>query len=184
MLPSEPTGEQKDAFAGLLLQAARDCWPAVRAHVLNNSGSPEDAEDLLQEAVLVALSKLRSGNLAPDDALAPYLLGIARNKWLHRLREKRQQKEVTNQHPLEYNAEEPSEEQWRQAGRYRLYLEKLEQLDESCRTLLTMDFQGTPLPEIARALNYTYAYVRKKKNECLARLTRLIREDQRFSDLL
>lgn len=167
-----------------LVRAAAECEPAVFAHVLANSGTREDAEDLLHDAVLTMHNLAKKGKLNLKASPGAYLLGICKNEWLHRLREKKRHQQVTNQHPVEYKAEDPAEAEWRQAELHRLCVEKLDELDEPCRRLIELDCQGVSLKEIARQLNYSYDYVRQKKLDCLARLMRLIREDKRYKDLI
>ena len=172
------------SIATALTEACRTCWPAVRAYVLANSGTVEDAEDLLQEAALVAYRQAKNDGLELSASWAAYLVGICKNEWLHRLRKKRQEKQVTDLLPMEYIAENHLEIEWRQSERDRLYLEKLDLLDDSCRQLIELSCQKVPLKQIAELLNYTYDYVRQKKPDCIAGLTKLIKQDKRFKDLI
>jgi len=190
MRPKAPDKKQNSTFEALfegnppaILQAAEACFTSVRAFIIANSGIEEDAKDLIQDAVLVVYRQTKNGTLQLSASPDAYLLGICKKQWLHRLREKKHARQVTNELPVEYSDEATSEAEWRQAERYRLYLEKLNELDEPSRRLLEMDAQNVPLKEIAGMLNYTYDYVRQKKLDCLAKLTRLIRQDPRYDDL-
>lgn len=190
MRPKAPGEKQNSTYEALfegnppaVLQAAATCFASLRTYIMANSGSEEDARDLVQDAVLVVYRQAKSGALQLHAPLGAYLFGICQKQWLHRLREKKRTRQVTNERPVEYSDETASEAEWRQAERYRLYLEKLNELDESGRQLLELDAQNVPLKEIAVMLNYTYNYVRQKKSECLAKLTRLIRQDPRYDDL-
>ena len=55
----------------------------------------------------------------------------------------------------------------------KLFLEKLNELGEGCRELLRQSWKGIHLNEIAVKLNISYAYARKKKTECMAKLVML-----------
>lgn len=190
MRPKAPNKKQNSTLEALfegnppaILQAAAAYFASVRTYIIANSGSEEDAKDLLQDAVLVVYRQAKSGALQLNAPLGAYLFGICKKQWLHRLREKKHARQVTNELPVEYSDEATSEAEWRQAERHRLYLEKLNELDESGRRLLELDAQNVPLKEIAEMLNYSYDYVRQKKSECLAKLTKLIRQDPRYHDL-
>ena len=65
------------------------CFPSIKAYVLNNSGTAEDAEDLFQESVLVFHKKIQSGSFTLSSSIAAYLFSVVRNMWLNRLRNHR-----------------------------------------------------------------------------------------------
>ncbi|MFP3940109.1 MAG: RNA polymerase sigma factor [Thermoanaerobaculia bacterium] len=60
--------------------------PAVLAYVLRRIGRRDEAEDLLHETFVRAI---RAGSLGPDANLRGYLLRIAHNLWVNRLRRPR-----------------------------------------------------------------------------------------------
>jgi len=64
-----------------------------------------------------------------------------------------------------------------------LFLEKLNQLGEGCRQLLQQNWQGLHLNEVATRLNISYAYARKKKTECMAKLVMLMKQSPQYSQL-
>ncbi len=173
-----------EEVSALFAKAAMECRPAVFAHILAHGGTRKDAEDLIHDAVLVVYGKAQKGTLALTGAPGAYLLGVCKNEWLHRLRTKRRDQKVTNLMPVEYTSDDPKEQEWQLAARYRLYREKLDNLGEPCRQLIELDCQKVPLKEIAQLLDYTYDYVRQKKLDCIANLTRLIKQDKRFNDLI
>jgi RNA polymerase sigma factor (sigma-70 family) len=62
-------------------------YPSIEAHITQNFGSTEDAEDVFQEAIIVLLQKVRQENFVLTSSLKTYLFAIARNLWLKRLRD-------------------------------------------------------------------------------------------------
>ena len=62
-------------------------YPSIEAHISQNFGSTEDAEDIFQEAIIVLLQKVRQENFVLTSSLKTYLFAIARNLWLKRLRD-------------------------------------------------------------------------------------------------
>lgn len=62
-------------------------YPSIEAHITQNFGSTEDAEDVFQEAIIVLLQKVRQEGFVLTSSLKTYLFAIARNLWLKRLRD-------------------------------------------------------------------------------------------------
>lgn len=62
------------------------CFSSIRTHVVNNSGTAEDAEDIFQESILVLYRKIQSDSFVLSSPIAAYLFSVARNIWLNRLR--------------------------------------------------------------------------------------------------
>ncbi len=57
----------------------------VQALILNNSGYPDDARDIFQEAMIVLYEKVRSGSFELNCQLKTYLYSVCRRLWLKRL---------------------------------------------------------------------------------------------------
>jgi len=69
----------------------------VQALVLNNSGYPDDARDIFQEAMIVLYEKVRSGSFELNCQLKTFLYSVCRRLWLKRLGQlKRSFSEVEN----------------------------------------------------------------------------------------
>lgn len=58
----------------------------VTRYVINNSGSAEDAKDVFQDTMLVLVEKLQRDDFQLTASLKTYIMAIARNLWLKRLR--------------------------------------------------------------------------------------------------
>src|SRR5450631_344796 len=62
-------------------------FPSIAAHITQNFGRTEDAEDIFQEAIIVLLQKVRQTDFVLTSSLKTYLFAIAKNLWLKRLRD-------------------------------------------------------------------------------------------------
>jgi RNA polymerase sigma factor (sigma-70 family) len=93
-------------------------YPSIEAHITQNFGSTEDAEDIFQEAIIVLLQKVRQGNFVLTSSLKTYLFAIARNLWLTRLRDNKSipvdnfdvYQQETETYPFELQPEPTKEE--------------------------------------------------------------------------
>lgn len=75
-------GENNEAFGQLYLSH----FKMVRSFVLKNNGSPDDAEDLFQDVMLVLVEKLRQDHFVLSASLKTYIMAISKNLWLKRLK--------------------------------------------------------------------------------------------------
>jgi len=63
----------------------RLCRPGVLSHVKQNSGDLADAQDVLQDALMIAYIHATKEGFTLSSALNTYVQGIARNLWLKHL---------------------------------------------------------------------------------------------------
>jgi RNA polymerase sigma factor (sigma-70 family) len=75
-------------------------YPSVEKHVLMNSGSAQDAEDVFQDAVMVLLNYVSRENFELTSSLKTLVFAIARRLWLKQLRY-RSRKEVVDELEIE-----------------------------------------------------------------------------------
>ncbi len=155
--------------------------------VTQNSGAEADAADVMQDALVAVYHKALSGNFLLSCPFEAFLYTICRNLWLMQLRKKSRQP-VTNNGDVQYDK---GTDIFKEAeavinnNERRLLLEKkFDLLGEGCRKVLELAWSGKPLEEVASLLNNTYAYIRKKKSECMGRLAELIKQSPEYKTLL
>lgn len=160
-----------------------NCYPAIRQFVLNNSGKEEDAEDVFQEALIALLSN--SENLILTVRICAYLMSIVKNKWLNKLRQRknREVKEVTIVDGKEYDPtsniptkELGALESLALEDTRKSILDAMTKLQKSCEKILTLSILNEKTnKEIAKELDFEESYVKKKKSECLKGLRNLLK---------
>lgn len=154
--------------------------------VLKNNGTENDAADLFQNVLVELHRKANNQQFTLTCPFEAFLYMICRNRWLNEL-EKRKGKRVTLKGDEGFTIGEDVFENYDvlqiQDKRKTLVEEKLAELGEGCRELLSLSWSGKPLQEVAARLNFTYAYVRKRKTECMSKLIRLVKEAPGFSNL-
>lgn len=149
---------------------------AVMSYVVRNSGNRDDADDLLQEALVILWERVRTGRYSHDAKLSTFLYATVRNIWLRRL--SRRKFESTQEiDPEAQSREEPTALEELIASERGEHLQKaLERLGEPCRSLLLLFYwEEQSMDEIARRLGFANADTAKsKKYQCKKALRDLI----------
>ena len=155
----------------------------VQSLILNNSGYPDDARDIFQEAMIVLYQKARSGSFELNSQLKTYLYSVCRRLWLKRLNQmQRISPEVDN---LEETVPVEEElERHQQRNRDFLNMEQaMNNLGEPCKSLLEAYYLGKKsMVEIAGDFVYTNAdNAKNQKYKCLMRLKKLFNKTKKDS---
>lgn len=159
----------------------RQILPGIIAYIRGNSGSEDDARDIFQEALIVLYRKVSAGNLELTCTLKTYLSSICRNLWLNRLRD---HKEVGVIEGVEFiDPDEDLEHLMELTSRRRLFLKCFHQIGEKCKQVLELFFSKTPMKEIAKELETSESYIKKRKFACKEKLVSLIKNDPLFQEL-
>jgi RNA polymerase sigma factor (sigma-70 family) len=153
----------------------------VRTFVFQNKGTLTDAEDVFHNALMQLYIRLKKRELIIKSSFEAYLFTTCKNLWRRELNKKR----VTKPHVVELEDKETEnafalleQEQW------ELYIEKFQLLSENCRKVLTLLFNGTSYDEIVETFSYASKVVaRQRVFKCKAKLTKLIKEDTKFSKI-
>lgn len=164
-------GDDVDAITRHLYQTYER---PVKGYIRKQGGSPDDAEDIMQEVMIVFLRQVLAGKFEHrDDAdLGSYLIGIARRKWLKTVesesrRRERQFRFVMGSHAPETPEEVVTDEDYR-AWAWTYF----QQLGEACRQILTAFYQEEQSLE-AIAAQYdlgTVGAVKMRKFRCMQKL--------------
>ncbi|PSR53064.1 RNA polymerase subunit sigma-70 [Adhaeribacter arboris] len=144
-------------------------WPMIANFVRLNNGSPEEAEDLYQEGVIILYEQVKKGNFSMNSSLKTYLYAICRNKWLSKLKKQvpiTDVEEQLQQIPMEEPAmDTPYVEE-------AALKQAIESLGEPCRSVIVgFYYHKLSLEQLAADLNYSNANVAKQqKFRCVERL--------------
>jgi RNA polymerase sigma factor (sigma-70 family) len=159
-----------------LVTLYRGSCRSVTALVTRNSGSARDAEEVLQEALVVLWERVRQGRYQQTARLETFLYATARNIWLRRLA--RARREI----PRELDPENASDEsspldQLIESEEAALIGSALRKLGEPCRTLLVLFYwEEASMEEIAHRLGFANADTAKsKKYQCKKALQKLLK---------
>lgn len=168
----------------LLKELYQKCFGKINSFITQNHGTTDDAWDVLQEAMLSIFHKLKQQPLLLTCPLDAFIYIICRNLWMKQLRKKAVERVTPHAEVVSLIKGEDdlalAEACQQEQGRRNLLREKLNELDDGCRRLLIQNWKGLRLDEVAASLKITYAYARKKKTECMARLIMLMKNSPEY----
>lgn len=65
----------------LIEELYKTVFPQVAIFVRRMKGTPDEAKDIFQDALVIYYEKHRVGNFTPEQGHEPYLMGIAKHLW-------------------------------------------------------------------------------------------------------
>jgi len=177
--------DQDDAIEKLYSDVA----PGVRNYVLKHSGETTDARDVLQDGIIVILTKLHKGELKPETNLNAYLYGICKNIWRNKINRKRV---IFDPDLLLDNKEEDekvlwanekeitqlvSEETMADIRRQELFEKGWKALSKRCQELIALRLKKVSYEDILQKMGFPSTNrVGKKLHDCKGQLKRFIKQ--------
>lgn len=159
----------------------------IKWMIIQNNGTETDAADIFQDALLSIYHKAQTKDFILTCPLEAFLYLVCKNKWLNVLNKRKTRKvTITDTQGFNYIGEDNfklAEDCVLQQERNNLLTRKLGEMGDSCRKILQLSWSGASMQEVAEQLNVTYAYARKKKSECMARLISLVKQSPEFNAL-
>ncbi len=143
----------------------------VVKYVCGNGGDASDADDMLQEAIVVLWQNVCSGRFQLSSKLGTYLLGVVKNKWRAELRKRSR---MTGAEPAADTADsaESSLDTLIHDEQAELVQRAVGLLNPVCRQLLLLFyFEQRSTKDIARIMRFANPdVVKAKKYQCKKRL--------------
>ncbi|MFL9831131.1 sigma-70 family RNA polymerase sigma factor [Flavobacterium sp. ST-87] len=159
--------------------------PKVVSYIRNNSGDEDQAQDVIQDIMILLFNQAKARQLQLTCPFDAYFFLLCKRKWLNELK-KSANKGVTISDDFT-SVNEPTEEMVAQTEvfeeKQQLFDTMFQRLGEKCQEVLKWSFTLKSMEEVAEKLNVTYGYIRKKKSLCTGQLTQWIQENSRFKSL-
>ncbi len=159
----------------------------IKAMVLSNNGDENDAADIFQESLVYIYNRSLNTTFTLTCPFEAYLYMVCKNRWINEI-QKRKNKKVTFVEDTGFmsNTAQDDGVQLMKVKEDKLSLinAALEKIGEGCTKLLQLSWQGLGMEEVGIQLNMTYAYVRKKKSECMGKLVLLVKEQPDYQTLI
>ncbi|GGH22859.1 sigma-70 family RNA polymerase sigma factor [Sphingobacterium alkalisoli] len=156
----------------------------VVAMISYNSGSEDDGYDIFQEALVDIYYMAKDKDFQLTTSFENFLLMVCKRKWLNVLK-KSQQMQVTKSTEDLFHIEDESAKQIaesvQQVERENMVMHLLDTLGERCQEIIRRCMKEKHQEQIAESLGITYAYLRKKKSECMASLIAKVKAHPYFN---
>ncbi|HMI77359.1 MAG TPA: sigma-70 family RNA polymerase sigma factor [Ferruginibacter sp.] len=136
--------------------------PAIKKYISANNGTPEDAKDIFQDALVVLYKKVHTEQFVLTVPLQAYMHAVVKNLWLAELRNR---KKI----PLGHTEEDMSDLTLNEEPGFSIAEAAFGLLGEKCRQLLILFyFKKKSFREIASSLAFRSENVAKnQKYRCL-----------------
>ncbi len=151
----------------------------VVSFVIRNSGTEDDAADLLQEAVIILWERVRAGKFEYSAKLSTFIFATVQNLWRRRLAKmKREIPTDLNDDPAVSDAVSPLDEMIDDEHSKKISA-ALVKIGEPCKTLLILFYwEEQSMDQIARQLHFANAdTVKSKKYQCKKALEKILRDE-------
>jgi RNA polymerase sigma factor (sigma-70 family) len=153
----------------------RENYSTIQGFVVKNSGYPDDARDIFQEAMIVLFEKSKLDSFELTCQIKTFLFSVCRRLWLKKL-----QRESRYYPSMELVQETVAVEDEIEVHEKRdediMIMESaLSKIGEPCKSLLEAFYiQKKSMPEIAALFAYTNAdNAKNQKYKCLIRLKKI-----------
>lgn len=162
----------------------KNIFPKLKAHIIKNKGTIEDAEDIFQKVLMQIITRYRVKPFVLHTSFEGFIFIAGMNLWRRELNKKKRL--VTNSESLELTINDNDDiilaafehEKW------EFFQEKLGQVSGKCKQLLQLFFKKVPYKDIVTRLNYkSDNVVRQRIFNCKSQLKKSIEQDPRFDQL-
>ena len=153
----------------------RSNYNMVQSLILSNNGTPDDARDIFQEAMIVLYEKVKSGSFELNCLIKTYLYSVSRRLWLKRLSQLQRISPEVEKLEETVPVEEDLDQHEQRNIDFVLMERSMKNLGEPCKSLLEAYYhQKKSMMEIAASFGYTNAdNAKNQKYKCLMRLKKL-----------
>ena len=111
-----------------LVELFRQNRRPITSLVTRNQGSEDDAEDVLQEAVVVLWQRVRSGSFEYQAKLSTFIYATAKNIWFRRLARHRRELPATDEALMSHPAMQLRWRSWKRTRRVLAVQKAMEQM--------------------------------------------------------
>lgn len=160
----------------ILVYLFEENYSSIKKYILQNNGSIEDVDDVLQDAIIVVWQNASKDDFQLSSQLKTYLYSIVKYSWLKSLKKKQREVAIYDN---EYDHINPVTQGASQFDR-KVLLSCMDEIGETCKQLLSYYyFEGYNMTQIGDLLGFNNAdTVKAKKYQCLKRLQEIFK--QRF----
>ncbi len=153
--------------------------------ILSNNGSTDDADDVLQDAIIVFYEKVKSKEFRLQTTIAGYIFTVGKYIWLNKLKKQKKETPLSNENIEDIGIAHIDIEQYAiDISEYTKAI--LDSMQEGCKKILIDSiYKKMSMNEIAIKYGFKNEQVaRNKKHKCLKSLRINIEKSSYFSKIL
>lgn len=151
----------------------RQYYGVLENYILQNSGSSDDAADIIQEVMLIFVQMISEGKFRAESSIKSFLYSICRNLWITELR-KRKSSAARHEKYEESTEKVDSDvsESIAKTESLKYIMGLFQELGNKCKQILQLFYyEELPMKEICEKLDFSSEQVlRNKKYKCLKSL--------------
>ena len=161
----------------------REYRPLIRLLIHQMGGSVADSKDIFQDGMLELIRKSEDPSFQLKSSIKTLIYAICKNLWKYK---SRMNHRMVSFHPDQHDGVVlPSFEEENDLGLYeKLFWGKFKLLPRTCREVINLHLKNLQNSEIARLLNLTEAYVRKRKSFCMRKMIKAIQKTSEYHKLM
>jgi len=143
--------------------------------IVTNSGSPDDADDIFQDTIIILYEKIKSGSFILNSSLKTFIYSVSRNLWLYRLRQKTKDVKLNDSFMTVIADDTDVDLFYEEKNSNDKMLDYIKLLGESCKKILLLFYyEKLSTKEIAARMKLAGSdYVKTQKYRCLQKLKSL-----------
>jgi RNA polymerase sigma factor (sigma-70 family) len=149
----------------------------IVGHVMKNSGTQEDAKEMVQITLTELWAAINDGRYREEGKLGHYIYQLAANNWRYELRNRRNRPvDNLDDSPLQIadESEESMERHLTKDKHLNAIHQAMQHLDTTCAQIIKLyHLEEEGLQEIAQQMNYDYNNLRKRIFDCRKKLKKL-----------
>lgn len=157
--------------------------PSVITWIKENNGSEADARDIFQEALIALFRKVEKGNFQLTCTLKSFVRIMCRNLWLTRIRDHKKFQVSELENIEKVDLDQDLVDRMERSEKEQLFFKHFDLLGENCKKIMMWFFDKVALSEIAKRLNTSEGYIKKRKFICKEKLVKAVQNDPAFSEL-
>lgn len=168
-------GENNQSFGVLY----KEYFGMVNRFVTNNKGHTTDAEDLFQDTMIVLLGKLRQDNFVLSASIKTYIMAIAKNLWMKRLRDGKHHLEYAEKYDNIFYEDinksiEAEKNYWDKLHNY------MHQITKHCEGLIhNIFFRKKSIEQIQSEYGYSTKHnAQNQKHKCIEQIRKVKNQDE------
>ncbi len=153
--------------------------------IKNNSGNKDDAEDIIQDAIIVFYEKVKQDNFKLHTTVIGYIYTVGKYMWHNKLRKSKGQVLLEDYNLSTIDVDQYDLELFHY-NETSFVNEILKKIGNACQAILKQSlYQKLQMVEIAKLNGYKNEQIaRNKKSKCLKELRKVIENSKRYKTIL